>query len=94
MQDLAFPLTERLRRARQLAGMDQTQLAAGLGVARNTVSNYETGRTEPTATVFVRWARTTGASLDWLAEGIELDVNADSGPHVPIWHGHDVRRAS
>ncbi|WP_336625574.1 MULTISPECIES: helix-turn-helix domain-containing protein [unclassified Microbacterium] len=62
----------RLRASRALTGMEQAEVAEALGIARNTVSNWETGRSEPTATAFVRWARLTGVTLDWLAEGVRV----------------------
>ncbi|WP_350348027.1 helix-turn-helix transcriptional regulator [Agromyces sp. G08B096] len=69
-------LAERLRKARLLADLDQNELAAQLGIARNSISNYETGRSEPSASTFVRWAQITGVTLEWLAEG----VNAKTAP--------------
>jgi transcriptional regulator with XRE-family HTH domain len=66
----AWTLVDRLKKARQLAGMEQTDIADALGVARNTVSNWENGRSEPSASAFVRWARATGVPLEWLAEGV------------------------
>ena len=53
-----------------MAGLEQAELAAKVGSSRTTISNYETGRSEPTATVFVLIAEATGASLDWLALGV------------------------
>ena len=65
-----FTVGELLKKARIDAGLDQGQLARALGVARNTVSNYETGRSIPTLDVAVNWARVTGVPLEWLAEGV------------------------
>ena len=66
----AWTLVDRLKKSRLLAGLEQTEIAETVGVARNTVSNWETGKSEPSASAFVRWARATGVSLDWLAEGV------------------------
>ncbi|WP_086462106.1 helix-turn-helix transcriptional regulator [Agreia sp. VKM Ac-1783] len=60
----------RLRAARLMAGLEQGDLADALGVSRGSVSNYETGKSEPVASVFVNWARLTEVSLDWLAGGL------------------------
>ncbi len=54
-------------------------MAARLGVARTTVSAWETGKTEPSATNFVRWAHETGQPLEWLAEGV-VCARRDSNP--------------
>lgn len=65
-----WTLSERLRRARLLAGLEQKDVAAALGVNRATVSLWETGKTEPSASNFVRWAQLTGQPIEWLAEGV------------------------
>ncbi|MFJ2370867.1 helix-turn-helix domain-containing protein [Microbacterium sp. NPDC087665] len=71
-----WTLVDRLRKSRMLADLDQGEIADRIGVARNTVSNWERGRSEPTATYFVRWASATGVTLDWLAAGL----NAETAP--------------
>lgn len=65
-----FTLGERLRKARQGKGLDQLELAMILGMARNTLSQYENDRNSPSFAVTVAWARACNVSLDWLAEGI------------------------
>lgn len=40
-----FDLPDRLREAREFAGLTSTGLADRLDVARNTITNYEKGRT-------------------------------------------------
>jgi len=70
IENETWTLTDRLRKSRLLAGLEQAEIAAALGVARNTVSNWEHGRSEPPASAFVRWSRATGVPLEWLAEGV------------------------
>ena len=70
LDNRTWTLADRLRKSRQMAGLEQADVAELLGVSRNTISNYETGKSEPTATTFVLWAEATRASLDWLALGI------------------------
>jgi transcriptional regulator with XRE-family HTH domain len=65
-----WTLADRLKKSRQLAGLDQDEMAKRLGIARNTISSYETGKSEPSATTFVLWAGMTGATLEWLAAGV------------------------
>ncbi len=79
IENPAWTLLDRLKYARLLAGMEQAEIAARLGVARTTVSAWETGRTEPSATNFVRWAHVTGQPLEWLAEGINDKTPAEAG---------------
>ena len=80
--DAGLVLTERLRVARLSAGLDQAQIARRIGVARQTVSNWERGLAEPSATYFVLWARATGQSLEWLAEGVHDKAPAGAGADV------------
>lgn len=63
-------LGRRLRAARTLAGLDQAGIASLLKVGRSTVSNWETGISEPQVTEFARWAHITGQSIEWLLEGV------------------------
>jgi transcriptional regulator with XRE-family HTH domain len=70
IENPTWTLADRLRRARLLAGLEQAELAQKVGASRASISNYETGKAQPTATVFVLWAEATGQTLEWLAEGI------------------------
>ncbi len=47
--DLILTNGELLRKARRDAGLDQAELAREVGVRRETISAWETGRSEPTA---------------------------------------------
>jgi len=73
-----WPLTDRLRRAREFAGLDQAKLAVDLGVSKNTISNYERGFTRPRRSQLLAWAMATGVALAWL-EDEECAVR-DSNP--------------
>lgn len=59
-------LRQRLRIAREYAGLDQEQLAQRMEVARSTVSNAETGKVTPRRMVVSAWALACGVSRDWL----------------------------
>jgi len=59
-----------LRKARENAGLEQAQLAADLGISRNTVTNYERGKVKPRRAVVMAWAMRTGVPVWWL-EGRE-----------------------
>jgi putative transcriptional regulator len=48
MED-ALILKNRLKKARAEAGLSQSELAAMVGVSRNTISSIETGQFNPTA---------------------------------------------
>ncbi|MBI4641577.1 MAG: ImmA/IrrE family metallo-endopeptidase [Candidatus Tectomicrobia bacterium] len=60
---------ERIHRQRTTVGMTVAQLAKLIGVNRNTLTNYESGKTEPTASDLVRIADALGCDIiDLLAE--------------------------
>lgn len=64
-----WSLGDRLRKARESAGLNQAELAERLGVARMTVSRSESGSTEPMRVVVRAWALATGVPLMWLETG-------------------------
>ncbi|MDR1647875.1 MAG: helix-turn-helix domain-containing protein [Zoogloeaceae bacterium] len=59
---------QRLREAREEAGLTQAQLAKQTGLAQATISNTESGRNQGSSEA-VALARALGVSPDWLAEG-------------------------
>ena len=81
MQETMIPtwtLADRLRKAREHAGLEQSELADRMGVGRNTVSNYERAAHEPREIVLRAWATATGVPLEWLRTGLpRLDSNQE-----------------
>nr|DAL28231.1 MAG TPA_asm: helix-turn-helix domain protein [Caudoviricetes sp.] len=65
-----WTLGDRLRKAREAAGLDQTGMARRLGVSRGTVSNAERETVTPRRSVVMAWALATRVPLDWI-EGKE-----------------------
>lgn len=61
-------LAKRIRMARLISGLKQSDIADAIGVARSTVNEWEAGRSEPSATRLFALARTTGQALDWFAD--------------------------
>ena len=71
----------RLRIAREFAGLEQDDLAALMGVARNTVINAEKGHRKPRKIVLNAWALACGVPVSWIENG---DTNMPtSGPEGP-----------
>lgn len=62
-----FTLGDRLRKARETAGLEVGQLAEVIGVHRQSISNYESGRTSPRRPVLRMWALVTGVDEAWLS---------------------------
>lgn len=64
---------ERLRHLREVLGMTLTDVARKLEVTRQTLSNYESGRTPLRASVIRELAEIYEASCDWIL-GVENDI--------------------
>lgn len=92
MSTITWTLGELLSKARRAAGFDQIQLAERVGVARNTISNYETGRAVPQFDVVVRWAHATGTPLEFFAHGVETtEAPVDFSTEASGLSQHSVR---
>lgn len=57
---------KRLREDRKSKKITQQELADRLGIKRNTYSDWENGKTEPTFEILVKLADLFDISLDWL----------------------------
>ena len=57
-----------LKRARTLAGMTQTDVAAKIGISNTALSNYETGYREPDLETLKQLAQCYSVSIDELAD--------------------------
>lgn len=71
----AMSLGERVRLQRTAMGMQINQLAELIGVNRNTVANYESGKTEPSSSDLVKIANALGCRiLDLLSEDMAIQA--------------------
>jgi len=63
-----WTLSDRLRKAREYAGLEQLDLAERLGASRGTVSNYERGSNIRPLKPYLleKWAAECGVDLAWL----------------------------
>ena len=77
-------LPQRLRIAREHAGLEQLALADVSGVSRATISAAENGRTTPSRATISLIAFACGVSREWLATG-RVNENPDPrGPGQPL----------
>lgn len=75
-----FTTGDRLRKARQLTGLEQAEFADELGISRGTVRNYELDHVVPRKIVLRAWAMRTGVPVQWLVNGETPDPHeADRG---------------
>lgn len=83
-----WTIGDRLRKARESTGATQAEFAERLGVARNTINNYELGKTKPRRPLMLVWSMESGVSLSWILTGNPNWPNNDEtpdpeGPGVP-----------
>lgn len=77
-------LPQRLRIAREYAGLEQLALAEVSGVSRATISAAENGRTTPSRATISLIAFACGVNREWLATG-QVNENPDPrGPGQPL----------
>lgn len=63
-----WTLGDRLRKAREDAGLQQQELAEAMGISRRSVSAYESDASHPRRPVRLSWALATGVKLNWLED--------------------------
>lgn len=71
---------ERIRLTRKSRELNQSDLAARLGVTQPAVANWESGVHDPRRLMLAKLADTLDVSLDWLAAGERSEVEADKHP--------------
>lgn len=87
----AFTIGDRLRKARELTGLEQGPFADELGIARGTVGNYEHEHVAPRKVVLKAWAMRTGVPLEWLETGVAPTMEGP-GPGVNQTPGRTLPR--
>lgn len=61
-----FHVGDRLRKAREEAGYDAKAFAEKIGISRDSLRDYERGKTMPRPPVLLAWANATGFSVEQL----------------------------
>lgn len=60
---------ERIKTARKMRGLTQTMLSDLIGLSQSAVSEWESGRTDPTTDSLLSLATSLNVSFEWLATG-------------------------
>jgi 7-cyano-7-deazaguanine reductase len=68
------PLGKRIQQARRVAGLTQPQVGRALGVSKQQVSHWETGRSDITREHLLHLAKLFTVEMDWLARGTLIEV--------------------
>lgn len=85
-----WTVADRLRKARESAGLEQGELAELAGVSRATISAAENGHRSPSRATVRLWAMATGVPLGWIEQGDAWCAPRDLNPE-PIDYGSDDR---
>uniref|UniRef100_UPI000A0680C3 helix-turn-helix domain-containing protein n=1 Tax=Humibacter albus TaxID=427754 RepID=UPI000A0680C3 len=64
-----WSVADRLRKARESAGLEQVELADAAGISRGTISAAENGYRVPNRATLQMWALATGVPLGWIEQG-------------------------
>ena len=72
-------MADRLRKAREAAGLEQAQLGELMAYSRQAISSAERGVTTPRRIVLRAWAMATGVPVEWLETG-EAPPAGPEGP--------------
>src|SRR5262245_38043938 len=73
------PLGKRIQQARRGAGLTQPQVGRALGVSKQQVSHWETGRSDITREHLLHLAKLFDVEMDWLARGTLIEVADAAG---------------
>lgn len=80
-ETLDFDLADRLVKSLRVSGVGVGDIAVELGVTRQTVANWTSGRTAPKRVYRKQWALFTGVPYEWLETGQKKDPQP-KGPGV------------
>ena len=66
-----WTIADRLRKARNHAGLSREEMAERVGVSERTVQNYESDEWHRRRPVLRLWAEASGVPLEWITDGDE-----------------------
>src|SRR5262245_64798760 len=72
------PLGKRIQQARRSANLTQPQVGRALGVSKQQVSHWETGRSDITREHLLHLAKLFKVEVDWLARGSLIERAQDA----------------
>lgn len=83
-----FTFGDRLRKAREHAGLSREELAETLGVNVKSLWNWEAGLNKPRNVVELaqQWADATGVPAEWLL-GLSSQSTSEFGPSLTLVYG-------
>lgn len=80
-----FEVNDRVRKAREVSGVTQGDLANSLGLARTSLARIEQGLSKPRRPILLAIAMATGVDFEWLETGkTPAGDNPDGGSQCAI----------
>ena len=70
-------MKNRIRDLREDRDMRQSDLAAAVGIDQRTISNYETGKTNPDSDALIKLAEFFGVTIDYLVGRSNYNISTD-----------------
>ena len=86
-----WTIADRVRKAREFAGLKQLELAESVGMARTSLARIEQGKSSPRRTTLIAISFATGVSLEWLENGETPAGPEPSGGDVVRHQGIEPR---
>lgn len=81
---LTFDMHDRLHKSLRVSGLTTRTLGDALGVHRNTISNYLTGRSPIDRRTLIAWAFATGVPVEWLEHGTDTTPGPGTTDRNPL----------
>ena len=81
-------MKDRIRKLRRGMDLTQQEFASKIGTTANVLTNYETGRRNPSASVINNICKTFNVNEEWLREGTgEMFMELDVEDQLMAWAG-------
>ena len=78
-----WDVADRLGKALRSSGVKPAQMALFLGVHRNTITNYTSGKVTPSRATLIAWADITRRPLHWIETGDQSVNSPPDGRPLP-----------
>lgn len=70
-------IAKRIKEGRKALNLNQEEISVKMGIARNTFSQYESGKASMSMDVFTKFLNITGFSADWILFGKKLGPSSN-----------------
>ena len=78
-------VAENLKKLRTVKGLTQEDVASQIGLTRQAISSYESGRTQPPLDLLTRFAEIYGVEIEDVLYGYGRDVRGERAMNILAW---------